>query len=145
MHITNLEGWIDVHVPSETEEIASAGTTITSAEIDLGADFDSFLILAGIGTAHADNTLGATTSEASGGTFAANGITPEAFGANAHACLRVENSKHRFVKIVIDRSGADSTINYGILIAYSSKSGLKAPASDWATAHSFAGFVTPVA
>lgn len=144
-HITNLEGWINVVVPSETEEIAAGTSTITSAEVDIGADFDSFLVLAGIGTAAANNTLTVTTSETSGGTFAANGISAVAFGAtNAHAALRVEATKHRYVKVVVAR-GTSTTINYAIVIPYSSKSGLKAPASDWTTNHSYAGYVTPEA
>ena len=55
MRITNLEGWIDVI--AGTAYTAAGTSTLTSAALDTGADFDSVLVLAKFGTAAADNTL----------------------------------------------------------------------------------------
>ncbi len=147
--ILNLEGWIDVL--AGTAYTAAGTSTLTSSALDLGADFDSVLVLAKFGTAAANNTVAITSSTTSGGSYAANGVTAVASGSNTHVALRVEGMPRdssgnvcRYFKTVCAR-GTSSTLEYVFAIAYSSKSGLKAPASDWTTAHSFTGYIEPTA
>lgn len=147
--IINLEGWIDVI--AGTAYTAAGTSTLTSAALDTGAEFDSYLVLAKFGTAAADNTVTTTSSATSGGTYAANGVSAVASTATTHVCLRVEGGSRdssgvtcRYIKTVCAR-GTSTTLEYCFVIPYSSKTGLFAPASDWTTAHSFTGYIEPTA